>query len=193
VKTKRKRRFRNDTEDKDKKISKHKPVRSIIKGLDGSALQRAMADSALRSADISSLQRTIGNQAVQRILAAPTTSIIQQRLTEKQQRQVDSDISAVEGAMGRMNWSGNFGPSVRVETPLRWENEQCRKLYLTLKQKYDDQIISGSSRPKLYYYFGAIGNWGKAGFRISGHTKQRADLRGGKNVRTEGVLHVENS
>ena len=180
------------------------------------SLQRAMADPAHSTpTDVLALQRAAGNRATTRLIQAKLTAgaaddqyeqeadrlaeqvttmtvdaAVQRTLTPGQQRQVESDTRAVEAAMGRMSWSGSFGPSVTVETPLKWENEACRQLYLGLKDTYDDQQILGT---RLYYYFGAIGNWGKAGFRITGHTKPRDSLRAGKDVRTAGVLHVENS
>ncbi|MGH9585077.1 MAG: hypothetical protein ACRD4O_19325 [Bryobacteraceae bacterium] len=96
------------------------------------------------------------------------------------------DYDEIMKSVQRMNWSGKFGPSVRVETKLKWENAACRELYLKVKEELHDSRIPGT---KLFYYVGGIGNWGKAGFRISGHTKT-ADKAG--DSETNGVLHVEN-
>lgn len=87
-----------------------------------------------------------------------------------------------------MTWSGKFGPSAKVETKLNWNNPACKELYLTLKDRYHDKLIPGISRC-LYYHFGAIGLWGKAGFRISGHTKTSDEIG---QSETLGILRVEN-
>jgi|GEM_PF-4411571 len=103
-----------------------------------------------------------------------------------------ADVQIIEAAMNRTQWTKleNWGPSVQIKTRIAWENPSCRRLYMYLKGKYDDRIIPCERKPPLYYYFGAIGHWGKAGFRISGHTKTRAKIK--NNCHTYGILHVEN-
>ncbi|MEO1494490.1 MAG: hypothetical protein AAFV19_20275 [Pseudomonadota bacterium] len=87
-----------------------------------------------------------------------------------------------------MVWEGRYGPSCRITTKIDWNLRECRELYLYVKdQLHDRPFYVGKKR--LYFYVGAIGNWGKAGFRISGHTKPVAKI---KNSATCGVLHIEN-
>lgn len=122
--------------------------------------------------------------------SSPSNSNFMTR-TQSRERVLDKDTQydydAIMKAVDRMNWSGKFGPSVVVETKLKWENAKCRNLYLKVKDELQDSRIPGT---KLYYYLGKIGNWGKAGFRISGHTKTSDKVA---QAETHGVLHVENS
>lgn len=102
--------------------------------------------------------------------------------------QAGIDAQLIEKRIATQNWESGagFGPSLQVTTPLKWTDAGCRALYLYLKNKYDDQRIPNT---RLYFYFGAIGNFGKAGFRITAHTKQRAQVA---KAKTGTVLHIEN-
>lgn len=104
---------------------------------------------------------------------------------------VAGDFDSIMQAVRRMNWSGQSGPTVWVGTPLKWSDRSCRNLYLAVKQVLHDQPIRVGLQSVLYLYVGKIGNWGKSGFRISGHSKNEAALLAGKNVDTHGVLHVD--
>lgn len=101
-------------------------------------------------------------------------------------RQVREDYDAIHRKLAEMHWSGRYGPSVQVQTKLKWDVKECRELYLRIKGELHDEKIPGT---RLYYYVGAIGNWGKAGFRITGHSKPAAKVKASE---THGVLHVEN-
>ena len=102
-------------------------------------------------------------------------------LTKAEQADFDSIMNSVD----RMRWEGSHGPSVQVTTRLKWPD--CKHLYLTVKDELHDKNIDGTN---LFYIVGTVGvNWGKAGFRISGHTKAVANIA---NSQTRGVLHVEN-
>jgi hypothetical protein len=104
-------------------------------------------------------------------------------------RQIEADYNDIMRAVDAMNWSGNSGPTCHVQTRLEWKNRGCRELYLAVKHDLHDQAF-GVGKRTLYYYIGAIGNWGKAGFRISGHSKPLSRIKGST---TCGILHVENS
>jgi hypothetical protein len=103
-------------------------------------------------------------------------------------RKIAEDFENIMKHAASTNWSGKFGPSCQVETKLKWENRDCRELYMAVKRDLHDQPFSVGKRT-LYYYVGAIGNWGKAGFRISGHTKPKSKIKASE---THGVLHIEN-
>ena len=85
-----------------------------------------------------------------------------------------------------LTW-GKFGPTVVIQSV----GAQLQAIHAHLKAKWDDKPISlpGVKHFPLYYYFGDLGHWGKAGFRISGHTKKRASVGASS---THGVLHISN-
>jgi len=99
-----------------------------------------------------------------------------------------SDYQQIMAALDRMTWEGSYGPSVRVETKLHRNNPAAVELYQKIKEDLHDKPISGL---RLYYYVTGLGvSWGKAGFRITGHTKPSNKIA---NSSTHGVLHVENN
>jgi hypothetical protein len=108
-------------------------------------------------------------------------------LNKIQQQDYDAIMDVVLGRTrgASMRWEGKSGPSVQVETRLKWPD--CKALYLTIKDELHDMPIPNTN---LYYFVGSVGvNFGKAGFRISGHTRAVADIA---KSETRGVLHIEN-
>lgn len=108
-------------------------------------------------------------------------------LTKTEQADYDAVMNVVLGRTrgAKMQWEGSAGPSVQVTTKLKWPD--CKHLYLTIKDELHDMPIPGTN---LFYFVGTIGvNFGKGGFRISGHTRAVADIA---KSQTRGVLHVEN-
>jgi hypothetical protein len=103
-------------------------------------------------------------------------------------RRVQDDYNSIMSAVERNNWSGSFGPTCNVATRLKWEEDDCRELYLAVKDDLHDKAFT-AGKLVLYYYVGAIGLWGKSGFRISGHTKPSDNVG---NSTTYGVLHIDN-
>ena len=115
----------------------------------------------------------------------PTPSYTPRVLTNKQTRE---DFEATARRVEEMDWGRQegYGPSLQVTTKLKWEGEG-RELYLRVLEEYQDRRIPGQN---LFYYVGTIDvNWGKGGFRISAHTKPKADIAKSK---TFSVLHIEN-
>lgn len=109
-------------------------------------------------------------------------------LTERKTRE---DFEAICNKVDSMNWGQQkgYGPSLQVETKLKWEGEG-KKLYLRVKDEYHDKPIPGQG---LYYYVGTMGvNFGKAGFRISAHTVSYDKYKDKKDKVTYTVLHIEN-
>lgn len=102
-------------------------------------------------------------------------------------RQVQDDYDLIMGAVKRMNWSGTHGPTCRVDTQLTWKNGLCRELYTAIKLDLHD-VAFMQGKQQLYFYVGALGNWGKGGFRISGHSKPAANIG---SSQTHGVLHID--
>ena len=108
-------------------------------------------------------------------------------LTKVEQEDYDAIMNVVEGRTrgAKMRWEGNAGPSVQVRTKLKWPD--CKHLYLTIKDELHDAPIPDTN---LFYFVGSVGvNFGKAGFRISGHTYSTAKI---DKSQTRGVLHIEN-
>jgi hypothetical protein len=103
-------------------------------------------------------------------------------------RRIQDDYDNIMRYVRDNNWSGSFGPTCNVDTRLKWEDDDCVELYLAVKDDLHDKSFTFGKRV-LYYYVGAIGNWGKAGFRISGHTKPSGNVG---NSKTHGVLHIDN-
>lgn len=101
---------------------------------------------------------------------------------------LEADYDEIMRYVDNMRWEGSHGPSCRIQTKIEWKNKDCRELYLYIKDELHDQKFTYNNKT-LYYYVGAIGNWGKAGFRITGHSKPSSQV---KNSTTFGVLHVEN-
>lgn len=101
--------------------------------------------------------------------------------------QAGLDCDTIENRLATENWGGRrgFGPEIVITTKLIWSNRDCQSLYLYLKDKYHDTKTNDG----LYYYFGAIGRWGKAGFRISAHSKHSSRI--GTST-TYTVLHIGN-
>lgn len=122
--------------------------------------------------------------------ALPTQNVQAPRtLTERQTREdFQFIVNKVNEMCARNLWGAleRHGGSVQVKTPLRWEGEGIQ-LYLRVKEEYHDRRIPGTS---LYYFVGTMGvNFGKGGFRISAHTRPKAQIDKSK---TRAVLHVEN-
>ena len=115
---------------------------------------------------------------------------------ELRNRKTREDFEAIAKKVDELEWDRQkgYGPSLQVETPLKWEGEG-RELYLKVHEEFQDQPIPGT---RLFYYVGTIGiNFGKGGFRISAHSKVRVVQNGGKKVVpqkcvTYTVLHIEN-
>ena len=117
-----------------------------------------------------------------------TPSYTPRPLTERKTRE---DFEAICKKVDSMNWGQQkgFGPSLQVETKLKWEGEG-KKLYLRVKDEYHDKPIPGQG---LYFYVGTMGvNFGKAGFRISAHTVSYDKYKDKKDKVTYTVLHIEN-
>src|SRR5512140_1615934 len=96
------------------------------------------------------------------------------KLTKVEQEDYDAVMNVVLGRTrgASMRWEGSAGPSVQVQTKLKWPD--CKHLYLTIKDELHDAPIPGTN---LFYFVGSVGvNFGKAGFRISGHTRAVADI-----------------
>jgi hypothetical protein len=73
------------------------------------------------------------------------------------------------------------------ELLIRIEDRIECKLYNSVRADLHDKAFSVGTRT-LYYYCGAIGNWGKGRFRISWHSKPTKDVAASQ---THGVLHSE--
>ena len=109
-------------------------------------------------------------------------------LTNKKTQQ---DFELICKQVDSMNWKQQkgYGPSLQVETKLKWEGEG-KLLYLRVKDEYHDKPIPDQG---LYFYVGTMGvNWGKAGFRISAHTVPYDKYKDKKDKVTYTVLHIEN-
>lgn len=102
----------------------------------------------------------------------------QRRLYQQREAQFHWDCVHIDEAVAQMDWNGNWGPTVRVQGNLD-------RLRLWAEHKYHHKLIPIRSR-KLFYYVGKLRNWGKTGFRISGHTKTDPS-----KSTTFGVLHIE--
>jgi hypothetical protein len=118
--------------------------------------------------------------------ALPLPNVVTPRtLTE---RQTIEDFQVIARTVREIKWGQNagWGPTVTVTTKLRWEGEGI-ELYMRVLEEYQDQRIPDTN---LYYYVGTMGvNFGKAGFRISAHSRPKAQI---DKATTYTVLHVEN-
>lgn len=130
--------------------------------------------------------KTVSTPKIKTIVSAP--AIVVPKFAPLTERQTIEDFEAICNKVDNYDFQRNkgFGGSLQVKTPLKWEGEG-KKLYLRVKDKYHDVRISGQG---LWYFVGTMGlNFGKGGFRISGHTRDTSRI---KNSETYGVLHIEN-
>src|SRR5688500_5261883 len=100
------------------------------------------------STTVSYSPRDLTGRAVATTRTAPGNGRVARVINDKKAKE---DYDAIKAKLLKMVWSGNFGPSVSVETKLKWDNAACRQLYLKLKDELHDKKIPGKN---LYYYVG---------------------------------------
>ena len=102
-------------------------------------------------------------------------------------KQEQSDYDAIMKKVQTMKWNtlGKWGPEMEVGTKLKWPG--CRTLYFAVRDALHNVKIPEQA---LYYYVGGVAPAGKAGFRISGHSKPLKDGKVPDKCSTFGVLHI---
>jgi hypothetical protein len=138
------------------------------------------------SIDSATQETAVVNQPAPVGPALPVPNVVTPRTLSN--RQTLEDFQLIARKVGEINWGQNagWGPSMTVTTKLRWEGEGI-ELYMRVLEEYQDKRIPGTN---MYYYVGTMDvNFGKAGFRISAHSRPRAQIDKSK---TYTVLHVEN-
>jgi hypothetical protein len=152
----------------------------------------AQRGASAPSASASSASSASASSASSASAAASSTAASTTQQLPNLSGKLLSDYRVIMAGVQAMQWSGNWGPSVTVQTRLSRNNNDSWLLYYRIRGQLHDQPIPGTSKPRLYYYVGQLCPPLKAGFRISGHKIKSSQIRQGHRPAVYGILHVEN-